>query len=52
MKFFKIVHGLELHMCAGEADQLLKSVEVLDEMKKKVQPNEITYSVLIVACER
>ncbi|URE22484.1 PPR repeat [Musa troglodytarum] len=36
----------------GEADQLLKSVEVLDEMKKKgVQPNEITYSVLIVACE-
>lgn len=40
-------------MCAGEADQVLKSVEVLDEMKKKgVQPNEITYSVLIVACER
>lgn len=40
-------------MCAGDADQLLKCVEVLDKIRKMgVQPNEITYSVLIVACER
>jgi len=38
---------------AGDGDQLVKSVEVLDEIKEAgVQPNIITYSVLIVACEK
>ncbi|OEL25926.1 Pentatricopeptide repeat-containing protein MRL1, chloroplastic [Dichanthelium oligosanthes] len=37
----------------GDGDQVLKAVDVLNEMNKiGVCPNEITYSVLFVACER
>ncbi|PKA57985.1 Pentatricopeptide repeat-containing protein [Apostasia shenzhenica] len=36
-----------------DGDQLTKSVEVLDEMKRAgVRPNVVTYSILIVACEK
>ncbi|KAG8095408.1 hypothetical protein GUJ93_ZPchr0012g22106 [Zizania palustris] len=46
-----MMNALITSLCDG--DQVLKSVEVLNEMKKlAVRPNEITYSVLFVACER
>lgn len=37
----------------GDGDQVLKAVDVLNDMNRfGLRPNEITYSVLFVACER
>ncbi|KAK1325899.1 Pentatricopeptide repeat-containing protein [Acorus calamus] len=45
------MNALITSLCEG--DQLKKSVEVLGELKRVgVVPNTITYSVLIVACEK
>ncbi|MQL78945.1 hypothetical protein Taro_011369, partial [Colocasia esculenta] len=41
------------NLTAGNGNQLLKAVEVLGEMKEAgVSPNAVTYSILIVACEK
>uniref|UniRef100_A0A8R7P070 PROP1-like PPR domain-containing protein n=1 Tax=Triticum urartu TaxID=4572 RepID=A0A8R7P070_TRIUA len=46
-----MMNALITSLCDG--DQVLKAAEVLNEMKElRVRPNEITYSVLCVACER
>uniref|UniRef100_A0ACD5TPR5 Uncharacterized protein n=1 Tax=Avena sativa TaxID=4498 RepID=A0ACD5TPR5_AVESA len=46
-----MMNALITSLCDG--DQVLKSAEVLNEIKEfGVCPNEITYSVLCVACER
>lgn len=46
-----MMNALITSLCDG--DQVLKSAEVLNEIKELgVRPNEITYSVLCVACER
>jgi hypothetical protein len=37
---------------SGQDGQILKSIAIIDEMKGAVQPNDITYSVLIIACEK
>ncbi|GAB2267625.1 hypothetical protein Dimus_002606 [Dionaea muscipula] len=42
-----------LNCVAGQGDQLHKAVEVLSEVKKVgLRPNDITYSVLFVTCEK
>ncbi|KAG2538434.1 hypothetical protein PVAP13_9NG548900 [Panicum virgatum] len=46
-----MMNALITSLCDG--DQVIKAVDVLNEMNKiGVCPNEITYSVLFVACER
>ncbi|VAH15581.1 unnamed protein product [Triticum turgidum subsp. durum] len=46
-----MMNALITSLCDG--DQVLKAAEVLNEIKElRVRPNEITYSVLCVACER
>ncbi|XP_025793671.1 pentatricopeptide repeat-containing protein MRL1, chloroplastic isoform X3 [Panicum hallii] len=46
-----MMNALITSLCDG--DQVLKAVDVLNEMNRiGVCPNEITYSVLFVACER
>lgn len=40
-------------LITGDGDQLYKAVDILAEMKKAgVCPNDITYSVLLMACEK
>lgn len=44
---------LTMNETTGDGDQVLKAVDILNEMNRLgVHPNEITYSVLFVACER
>ncbi|KAF3327099.1 pentatricopeptide repeat-containing protein MRL1 [Carex littledalei] len=46
-----MMNALITSLC--EDGQILKSIAIIDEMKKVgVQPNDITYSVLIIACEK
>lgn len=41
------------NIIAGDGDQLVKAVEILNEIKEVgIQPNTVTYSILLVACER
>uniref|UniRef100_A0A0D9XI89 PROP1-like PPR domain-containing protein n=1 Tax=Leersia perrieri TaxID=77586 RepID=A0A0D9XI89_9ORYZ len=51
MPTVSMMNALITSLCEG--DQVLKSIQVLNEMTKLgVSPNQITYSVLFVACER
>lgn len=44
---------INISFSPGDGDQLRKSVDILAEMKEfGVPPNTITYSVLLVACEK